>query len=86
MFYTVIEAYNVSYESYAFKIGLDSDLDYNNDYITAFSKIGLMSIHFTGSSMVASPFIHSLKDRIIENSVFINRCGFNSEVQQINNP
>ena len=69
---------DASYISHAFSIGLDLDLDYENEVATDFSRNKRLPRHPIGSGLLASPFIKlfSLIDRVIDHPVIYNHKNF----------
>ena len=69
---------NASYISHAFSIGLDGDLNYQNEPVTDFSRNNRLPRHPIGSGFLAAPFItlFSLIDRIMDHPIISNHRDF----------
>jgi hypothetical protein len=69
---------DASYISHAFSIGLDLDLNYENEVATDFSANKRLPTHPIGSGLLSAPFIRlfSLIDRAIDHPVISNHKNF----------
>ena len=67
-----------SYISHAFSIGLDGDLNYQNEPVTDFSRNNRLPRHPIGSGFLAAPFItlFSLIDIIMDHPIISNHRDF----------
>lgn len=74
-----IESYDDrSYLAHAFTLGLDWDLDYENERAIRFNRAGTLPSHPIGSGFLAAPFvaIFSIVDRVSGNEIIIDRSAY----------
>ncbi len=69
---------DTSYLAHAYTLGLDLDLDYQNEVVTKFNKNRTLPSHPIGSGVLAAPFValFGILDRITSHDVISNRASY----------